>query len=333
MIGKIRWGILSTAHVNRHLIPVIRASKRGEIVGVASRDGDKALAYSAQWDIPQAFSSYEAMLDSPDIDAVYISLPNHLHAEWSIRALQAGKHVLCEKPFAITVAEVDQMIAASHASGKVLQEAFMYRHHPQTRLVEEIIVSGRLGELKMVRSYFSYMMPEDRRPGNVRLLPEMGGGSLWDVGIYPISFCRRIFGDLPEIVYGSQWLGETGVDEVFAGQMAYPLGKIAQISCGFQVVQNVGLEVLGTEGRLELNRPYSQIEERGRIIRLVTADGRTEDLRPPKQELYLGQVENMHAAILDGEETLGTLEESRDHIRMATALYESAHTGEPVRIR
>ncbi len=148
--AKVRWGLLSTAHINRRLIPAIRASKRGELVAVASRSLSKAEDYAANWNIPVAFGSYQDMLDSGQIDVVYISLPNHLHAEWSIRALQAGVHVLCEKPFAITLEQVDQMIETSRQTEKVLAEAFMYRHHPQTKIVGEWVRSGRLGEIRLV---------------------------------------------------------------------------------------------------------------------------------------------------------------------------------------
>ena len=144
-MNKIRWGLLSTAHINRRLIPAIRASERGELVAVASRSQDQADAYAAEWDIPQAFASYEAILASDAIDAVYISLPNHLHAEWTVKALHNGKHVLCEKPFALSLEGVDSMIAATEETGNVLAEAFMYRHHPQMKAVGEWVQAGRLG--------------------------------------------------------------------------------------------------------------------------------------------------------------------------------------------
>ena len=155
---KVRWGLLSTARINRRLIPPIRASKRSTLAAVASRELAKAQAYAAEWEIPRVFGSYEELLASNEIDAVYISLPNHLHAEWTVNALRAGKHVLCEKPFAVSVEEVDRMVAASHETGGVLQEAFMYRHHPQTKLAEAWVREGRLGEITLVRGIFSFSM-------------------------------------------------------------------------------------------------------------------------------------------------------------------------------
>ncbi|RPJ44429.1 MAG: gfo/Idh/MocA family oxidoreductase, partial [Chloroflexi bacterium] len=168
-MNAVRWGLLSTANINRRVIPAIRAENRSTLAAVASRDLGKGQAYAREWEIPRAFGSYEEMLGSDEIDAVYISLPNHLHCEWTVKALEAGKHVLVEKPFTITVKEADQMIAASRRTGRVLAEAFMYRHHPQTKLVGEWVRSGRLGEIRLLRAAFSFYM--SNRTGNVRLLP------------------------------------------------------------------------------------------------------------------------------------------------------------------
>ena len=221
--NSVRWGLLSTANINRRLIPAIRASARGQLVAVASRSQASASAYAAKWEIPRAFDSYEAMLASDEIDAVYIGLPNHLHAEWTVRALEQGKHVLCEKPFAITLADVDHMIAAAQNAGRVLAEAFMYRHHPQIKLVGEWVHGGRLGEITVVRGAFSFTLSD---PENIRLNPDTGGGCLWDVGVYPLSFAQFVMGGPPKRVWGEQRLGETGVDVVFAGQMAYGGGAV-----------------------------------------------------------------------------------------------------------
>ena len=174
----VRWGLVSTANINRRLIPAIRASKRGEMAAVASRSQSSADAYASKWRIPKAFGSYEAMLRSDSVDAVYISLPNHLHAEWSIRAMESGKHVLCEKPLAITLEEVDSMVKASEDTGCVLAEAFMYRHHPQTKIAGEWVRGGRLGDINVVTGVFNFKL-ENR--DNVRLVQEYGGGCLWDL--------------------------------------------------------------------------------------------------------------------------------------------------------
>ena len=326
-MSKVRWGLLSTANINRRLIPAIRASQRGELVAVASRTKNTAAAYATQWDIPHSFGSYQDMLDSAMVDAVYISLPNHLHAEWSIRAIQAGVHVLCEKPFAIAMEEVDAMISASQQYGRVLAEAFMYRHHPQTKIAGEWAHSGRLGKICLVRSVFNFPM---QSRGDVRLVPEYGGGSLWDVGVYPLSFGQYILRRLPEWVIGSHWIRISGVDETFAGQMHYSGDQFAQIASSFRSPPYTYAEIIGTEGQLTLNRPFIGQGDPDRRLMFYPVEGEPQEIPVPKQELYLGEVEDMHAAILDNQPCYLSLEESRNHIRTALALYEATQKGEKV---
>lgn len=328
MPKTVRWGLLSTANINRKLIPPIRASQRGELVAVASRDLAKARAYATQWDIPIAFGSYQEMLDSGKVDAVYISLPNHLHAEWTIRALNAGVHVLCEKPFAITLDEVDRMIAASQQSGRILAEAFMYRHHPQAKIVGEWVRSGRLGEITQVWGVFNFQI-EARQ--DVRLVPEYGGGCLWDVGVYPMSFAQHVYGGPPEEVFGMQWVGDTGVDETFVGQMRYPGGGLAQIASSFRNPFNIQVEIIGREGRLSLNRPFTAVNDNRHLL-FYNKENQVQEIPVPEEELYNGEVEDMHAAILDGAAPYLTLAETRNHVRTVLALYESARSGQAVRL-
>jgi xylose dehydrogenase (NAD/NADP) len=326
-MNNVRWGLLSTAGINRRLIPAIRESSRGTLAAVASRSQAAAEAYAVEWKIPRAFASYQAMLDSDVVDAVYIGLPNHMHAEWSVRALRGGKHVLCEKPFALTVAEVDRMLAAAEETGMVLAEAFMYRHHPQTKRVGEFIRSGRLGEISLVRAVFNFAI-QDR--DNIRLAPEKGGGSLWDVGVYPVSFAQYIMGGPPHAVLGNQRQGDTGVDELFAGQMYYGGGRMAQISSSLSTPFYTAAEVLGSGGRLTLNRPFVNVHEPASQVIFYPADGPAEQLPGSDEYLYLGEVEDMHAAILDGAPNYLALTETRDHVRTVLALYESAKTGRVV---
>jgi D-xylose 1-dehydrogenase (NADP+, D-xylono-1,5-lactone-forming) len=323
----VRWGLVSTARINRRVIPQIQASKRGKLVAVASRDAEKASRYAADWQIPRSFGSYEALLASDEIDAVYISLPNHLHAEWTIKALRAGKHVLCEKPFAITLDEVDQMIAAGRETGLVLQEAVMYRHHPQTKLTKEWVQSGRLGEITLTRGIFSYWM---NAPENVRMNPDWGGGCMWDIGVYPMSFSQYIYGQAPQTVFAQQHAGATGVDETFSGLMTYPGGACAQFACSFETPFATTFEIHGKQGRISMNRPFVGMDERDREMIFTDSGGRKEKIKTPRVNPYFVEVENMHAAILDDAPTCVTVVETRDHIRTTLALYESARTGKAI---
>jgi D-xylose 1-dehydrogenase (NADP+, D-xylono-1,5-lactone-forming) len=319
MAERVRWGLLSTANINRALIPVIRSSDRGELVAVASRTPARAEAYAQEWRIPLAFGSYKAMLASGEVDAVYIGLPNHLHAEWSIRAMEQGVHVLCEKPFAISLSEVDAMIAATERTGMVLAEAFMYRHHPQTKMIGEWLQSGHLGEIATFYGVFNFAL---HNRDNVRLVLDWGGGSLWDVGVYPLSFAQYVMGGPPLFVSGNQWIGASGVDETFTGQLHYDGDRLAQISCSFRSPFHTGVELYGTAGRLDITRPFNNMAE-GEVIFYPT-DGEPQHLPVPEKELYLGEVEDMHAAILDGAAPYLTLAETRNHVRTVLALYESA---------
>jgi predicted dehydrogenase len=325
---NIRWGLLSTANINRRLIPAILASKQGELTAVASRNRAHAQSYARKWEIPFAFGTYQEMLDSNTVDAVYIGLPNHLHAEWSIKAMQAGLHVLCEKPFALTLEDVEQMIAVSKQTGCVLAEAFMYRHHPQTKIIGQLIQKGHLGEITLFRGIFNFHLSNRE---NVRLVPEYGGGCLWDVGVYPLSMAQFVFDSPPNTVFGMSWIGESNVDEVFTGQMVYSNGGIAQIASSFRTELYTHAEVIGTLGRLNIEKPFVGLGE-DHLLTFYPNDGQPEIIPVPDKELYIGEVEDIHAAILDGENSYLTLDETRNHIRTALALYKSAKIGQSVKI-
>ena len=322
-MDNVRWGLVSTANINRRVIPAIRASSRGTLMAVASRSKEIADAYAKQWEIPLAFDSYQAMLDSDQVDAVYIGLPNHLHAEWSIRAMLAGKNVLCEKPIAVSVNEIDQMIVTSEQTGRVLAEAFMYRHHPQTKLVGEWVRSGRLGEIAGVRSVFNFTI---KNKDNIRLGATIGGGCLWDVGIYPVSFAQYIFQGAPQSVFATQRLGESDVDLDFFAQMSYVEGKTAQIQSSFRLPFYTMAEIIGSEGRLWLDKPFIGINSNTNIV-LFTQDSEPQYISSPVKYLYLGEIEDIHAAILDGNRPYLDLYQSRYHIQTALALYRISQNG------
>jgi len=248
----VRFGILSTAHINRLVIPGAHASSKVDLVAVASRDRARAEAYAREWEIPVAYGSYEELLADDSIEAVYISLPNTLHCEWSIKAVEAGKHVLCEKPMSRHPGDVVAAFDAAEREGRLLTEAFMYRHNPQTARIVELVVSGAIGELRLVRSTFSYSLYDH---SNIRLQQEVEGGALMDVGCYCVSGSRLVAGE-PEALAALAWYGETGTDWVFQGLMRFPGDVLAQFYCGTALPESDELEVIGSEGSLFVDDPW-----------------------------------------------------------------------------
>lgn len=323
----LNWGLLSTARINRALITPLQASQRNQLVAVASRSQETADTYAKEREIPRAYGSYEALLADPEIDVIYNPLPNHLHAEWTIKAVEAGKHVLCEKPLALNVHEVDAIQAAARKHGRVVAEAFMYRHHPQTLKVQELVRDGSLGTVKLIRGSFRYVLS---REGDVRLKPEWGGGSIWDVGCYPISYARSVLGENPLEVFGQQVTGPTGIDDTFVGQMRFANDVLAQFDSSFVIPFVAFMEIVGSEGTLNIPNPYKP-NENEKIY--LTRDGKTEIIRIPGQELYIGEVEDMADAILLGKQPRVSLDDSRGNVMTITLLLESAQTGRSVPCR
>jgi predicted dehydrogenase len=321
---KLRWGLLSTARINRALLPPLRVSPRNELVAVASRDPERARDYARDHNIPRAHGTYEALLADPDVDVIYNPLPNHLHAEWTIKAAQAGKHVLCEKPLAIAVEEVDALEAAAKRANVIVAEAFMYRHHPQTLRVKELVESGAIGRVRLVRGSFTFNLT---RAQDVRLNPEMGGGSIWDVGCYPISYARLILGAEPLEAFGWQTTGPTGVDETFTGQLRFPGDRYAQFDSGFRAPFRSHIEIVGSEGAITVPTPFKPgLEER----LLLSRGDRSETIPIHGQELYTGEVEDMADAILAGKPPRISLADSRGNVAAILALLRSAGEGKPV---
>ena len=319
---NIRWGLLSTARINRRLIPAILAAEGNELVAVASRELGKAAAYAAEWGISRIFASYQEILDSDFVDAVYISLPNSLHAEWSVRAAEAGKHVLCEKPLALSTAEIDQIVAAAEKNGVVVAEAVMYLYHPLLARMAELLRDGAVGEVKLVRGAFSFFMDQ---PNNVRWKAELGGGSLWDVGSYPVSFIRRMMGE-PAEVFGWQQLSESGVDESFAGLLRYDGNVLGVFDSGFRHQFRVEAEVVGSEGLLRLERPYVMTP----TSRIVIRRGDEEEVDSLSEvNPYQCEVEAVAAAAREGKPLPVPLSSSRANVATLLALYQSAREGVP----
>jgi len=320
----LKWGILGTARINRSIIPALNLSSRNKLVAIASRSKQRADAHALEWGISASYGSYEGLLAEPGIDVVYIPLPNSLHCEWVIKAAQAGKHVLCEKPLALSNEEVNEMTNASIKAGVVLTEAFMYRHHPQTLKVKELIEAGAIGEVLLVRGSFSFPLS---RKMDVRLKPELGGGSLWDIGCYPVSYARYILGSEPITVFGWRLLGKTGIDISFTGHMEFPGNAFAQFDCSFIMPVRTNLEIVGREGIIYLPEPFKP-NFNGTIV-LVRDDEET-SIKVSGEHLYAGEIEDITDAILSGRAPRISIEDSRANIATIQALYASATRGEPV---
>jgi xylose dehydrogenase (NAD/NADP) len=321
MTEILRWGLLSTARINRVLIPPLRISKRNKLLAVASRSQEKADAYARENKIPRPHGSYEALLNDPEIDVIYNPLPNHLHAEWTIRAVEAGKHVLCEKPLALSLAEVDAIADAAKKHGRIVTEAFAYRSHPQTRKVKEIIETGKLGKVRMVHGSFTFVM---NNPDDVRWKPEMGGGSLWDIGCYPLSFTRWVLGAEPQDVFGWQVIGPTGIDETFAAQLRFPGEVYFQLNCSFKIPSHEFMEIVGEEGTLSVPQPFNSGI---RKTMYLTRDGKTSAITVKGPDPYQAEVEDFADSILLDKPVAVSLADSRLNTAAILALFESTKTG------
>jgi D-xylose 1-dehydrogenase (NADP+, D-xylono-1,5-lactone-forming) len=323
-VEPVRWGILSTAGINRAVIPPLQESPASEVVAVASRTQARADAYAAEWGIPRAYGTYEALLDDPDVEAVYISTPNGLHIDGSIRSLEAGKHVLVEKPFSRSAAEVERAVAAADRADRLLMEAFMYRHHPQTRELLELLRAGAIGELRLVRSSFSFTIEE----GNVRLSTDLEGGALMDVGCYCVSGSRLLAGE-PLLAIARQVVGPTGIDLRLAGTLVFAGDVHAQLDCAFDLPLRQGLEVVGSEGTLTVASPWG-CEPAG--IELRRGDEATH-VAFDDVDRYRLQGDNFSRAVRGLEPPLLGRDDALGQARAIDALYRSAERGgEPVAV-
>jgi D-xylose 1-dehydrogenase (NADP+, D-xylono-1,5-lactone-forming) len=320
--GAVRWGFLSTANINDKLLPGAKASPDLEVLGVASRNGERAEAYARERGIERAYGSYEELLADPDIEALYISLPNSMHVEWSIQALAAGKHVLCEKPLSRHPEDVERAFDAAHRNGLVLMEAFMYRHNPQTRRLAELVEGGAIGRLRLVRAAFSFPLAD---AANVRLNAELEGGGLMDVGCYCVSGSRLLAGE-PEEVFGRQVAAPSGVDELFTGTLRFPSEVLAEIDCGLVLPVRDELEAIGEKGSIFLDDPWHC----RRPVLEVRKDGGTERIELEPEDSYRLQLENISAAIRGRAEPLLGRGDALGQARAIEALYRSAEERRPV---
>jgi D-xylose 1-dehydrogenase (NADP+, D-xylono-1,5-lactone-forming) len=320
---SMRLGILSTARINRLLLAGARESDRVEVTAVASRDAARAEAYAREHGIERTHESYDALLADEDVDAVYVPLPNSLHVEWSIRALEAGKHVLCEKPLSRRPADVERAFDVAERAGLVLTEAFMYRHNPQTARLKALVDSGEIGELRVIRAAFSFTITDGT---NIRLAADLDGGALMDVGCYCVSGARLLGGE-PKRVYGVS-VEERGVDSSFAGTLELAGGVVAQFDCSLRLPVRDELEAVGTEGSVFLDDPWHC---RRPVIEL-RREGEVRELKLEPVDSYRLELENLADAIAGEAEPLLGRDDALGQARAIEALYRSAASGTAVAV-
>jgi len=314
----MKLGLLSTAKINE---AVLQAPPAGvEIVAVASRDGTRAQSYANEHGIERAHGSYEALLADEGIDTVYISLPNLLHHEWTLKAIAAGKHVLVEKPYSRRAAEVEEAWDAAARAGVVVMEALMWRHHPQAALARSLVDEGAIGRLSQIRTTFGFLLLD---LGNVRMAADLEGGALMDIGCYCISGARLLAGE-PERVFGEQVLGASGVDVAFHGTLRFPDDVVAQFDASFTLPQRQRLEAVGDGGTLVLEAPWRS-DWGGRVL------VNDEPIDVPAADPYTLELANLRAAIAGEVEPLLGREDALAQARVIEALYLSAESGVAVR--
>jgi predicted dehydrogenase len=329
-VADLRWGVLSTARIAvQKVVPAIRAADRCEVLAVASRQPDRARSAADRLGIPRAHRSYEALLADPEVDAVYIPLPNHLHAEWTIAAARAGKHVLCEKPLALSSADAQRMVEACAAEGVKLMEAFMYRLHPTWVAVRDLVASGGIGRLRAVQAWFSYFNDD---PTNIRNIREYGGGAMWDIGCYAVNVSRMLFGGEPRRVEAAVVRDpDTGVDVLTTGILEFEDG-VASFGCSTRVEPDQRVHVYGTKGRISVGIPFNIPPDVATEV-FVTQGGdppvdphtEVHTFEPANQ--YTIQAEGFARAVLDGEPVPIPAEDAVAGVRVIERVFEAAQRG------
>ncbi|HEX7066411.1 MAG TPA: Gfo/Idh/MocA family oxidoreductase [Bacillales bacterium] len=333
-MDKVRWGVLGNANIARKaLVPAIKAAGSAELKGIASRQSKKAERAAEELGFDKHYGSYEALLADPEIDAVYIPLPNGLHAEWVAKAAKAGKHVLCEKPAALTAAEAAKMIEECRRHEVLFMEAFMYQFHPQHERVKEIIADGEIGDVRVMRSQFSFAMKD---PANVRLNRELGGGCLYDVGCYCIHAARYILAQEPSKVYAQAHLDAEfdNVDMTTAGMLSFEKDIQLLFDCSFESFPQENYQVIGEKGNIQVTHPFRPDKNKDGKARIyiTTEDGEKREESIPG-EAYALQVEHFSQCVLDGTEPVYSGEQTIQNMKVIDACYESIRSGETVELR
>jgi D-xylose 1-dehydrogenase (NADP+, D-xylono-1,5-lactone-forming) len=311
---KIKWGVLGYARIARgSVIPAIQRSSNAEFYAVASRDKAKLKECYEECSVPKSYESYDELLNDPDVEAVYIPLPNALHKEWTIKAAQKGKHVLCEKPIALNAQECDDMIRACKEHKVKLMEAFMYRYTHRIKKVQEVIASGVLGDIKYINSCFRFFLAN---PASIKLKPELGGGSLYDVGCYPVNFISMVTNDEPESVSAECTL-DNGIDVILSAVLKYRSGIIATLNCGFNASRRVYSEIVGTKAALDI--PETFMDDSG-YITLIT-ESASERIEIAESDRYKYEIEDFSQAVIDNREPLFSLAETRRNMSIIDKIY------------
>jgi predicted dehydrogenase len=335
---RLRWGILGTGNIARQFAAGVAAAHRSVIAAVTSRAGETAQAFARQFGIGAAYGSYDELLRNPDVDAVYVSLPNTLHHPWTIRALRAGKHVLCEKPIAASAAEAQEMFDVARGGGRVLVEAFMYRSHPLTAAVLEVIRRGEIGKVKLIRTSFCFRT--SKLAGNIRFDPSLAGGSLMDVGCYCLSFSRLIAGEEPERFEVFGHLNESGVDDLAAGVLHFPSGIVATFQCGMLVQADNTATISGDDGYVELPVPWKPPRENAAYVVAHSTppkmDGGAAAVKPRETrtasaptELYGMEADDFAASVFDGAPERVSAADSLGNMRLLDAMRERLGVRKP----
>lgn len=330
MVRKVKWGVLSTARIGwEKVIPAMQKGERTSVEALASRDEARGREVAGRLGIPRVHGSYEALLADPDIEAIYNPLPNHLHVPLSIAALEAGKHVLCEKPIGLTTAEAQMLAEASRRTGKLVAEAFMVRHHPQWLRAREIAQGGRLGAVRAIQTVFSYFNDD---PGNIRNKADIGGGGLYDIGCYAITTARYIFAAEPtRVIALFDRDPAMGTDRLTSGLAEFPGGRQLAFTCATQLTLHQRVQILGTKGRLEVLVPFNA--PAGGAAKLLIDDGRDlagggqtiEDIAPCDQ--YTLQGDAFSRAVLGEARLVYGPEDAIANMRIIDAFFRSGETG------
>jgi len=326
----VRWGILGAANIAvKKVAPAMQRGTRCEIIAIASRDLAKAQRAAQELGLPRAYGSYEELLADPDVEAIYNPLPNHLHVPWTIRAAEAGKHVLCEKPIALSADEARQLLAVRARTGVRIGEAFMVRNHPQWLAVRDLVKQGRIGDLRVVAGHFSYFK---RDPGDVRSVLEWGGGGLMDVGCYPITMARWLFGEEPQAAIGLVDRDpELRVDRIVSGLLRFPSGGQATFTSAMQLAHYQRMQLHGTSGRIEVQIPFNAPNDRP--CRIFVDSGRelgdrsAEAIDFPVVDQYTLQGDNFSAAVRGQSEVPVSIEDAIGNMAVIDALFRSETSG------